>query len=72
MTYEVVVAAEAEQQLSQADAWWREHRPTLPQRLLEEFEAAARLLSELPGIGSRFTRASLPGVRRMLLRQTQF
>jgi hypothetical protein len=67
MTYQVLVVAEAEEQLRRANEWWVANRRSAPDLLLDEFERAVFLLEEMPGIGARFQRATIAGTRRILL-----
>jgi plasmid stabilization system protein ParE len=66
----VLLSAEAEEQLRRVDSWWQLNRRAAPD--LEEFEGAIGILEEMPEVGSRFQRATLPGVRRILLRRTGY
>jgi plasmid stabilization system protein ParE len=70
MTHRVVLVAEAEEQFRRAVEWWQANRGDAPTILVDEFEQAAVLLEEMPGIGPRFSRASSPGIRRILLRRS--
>jgi plasmid stabilization system protein ParE len=72
MTCRIVLPAEAEDQLRAAHEWWRENRPASPDLFVGEFEEAVRLLAEMPTIGPRFRRATIPGVRRLLLRKSRY
>lgn len=71
MSCQVLLSAEAEEQLREADSWWQANRRAAPDLLIEEFENAIRILEEMPE-GPRFLRATLPGVRRILLRRTGY
>ena len=71
MSCEVLLVAEAEHHLVAIDAWWSAERPTRPNLFLDEFERGVRLLSQLPEIGPLFSRASRPGVRRLLLQKSR-
>lgn len=46
--------------------WWQENSAR-PEILHHDLEEAVRTLSLLPGIGSPFSSASIPGVRRLYL-----
>lgn len=70
MSCEVFLSPEAEEQFRAAVSWWHANRPAAKDLLLEEFENAIRILEEMPEVGSRFRRATVPGVRRFLLRGT--
>lgn len=72
MTCRVVIPPEVEDQLRGADEWWQANRPLARDLFLAEFEAAVRLVSEMPGVGPRFRRATIPGVRRILLRRSRY
>ena len=71
MKCSVVVIADAEEQLKQIAAWWREHRALASPAFLAEFEKAVETLSEFPEIGPRFIRARRPGIRRLLLKRSE-
>ncbi len=72
MTRHVVLVDEAEQQLKRIDRWWLAHRQASPDLFLDEFDQAIDLLSELPDIGSPFKRTNRPGIRRLLLRRSNY
>lgn len=72
MSCQVYLSPEAEEQIRAAASWWQEKRPAAPHLLLEEFENAIRILEEVPKVGALFLRATLPGVRRLLLRRTSY
>jgi hypothetical protein len=68
---EVRITATAAAQATQLDAWWAEHRPLAPDLFAREFANAVALLGVAPGVGARFQRSSLPGVRRIVLQRTR-
>jgi plasmid stabilization system protein ParE len=67
----VTLVDDAEEQLTEINAWWRANRPAAPTLFLDEFEKALDLLAAAPDIGPRFHRARVPGVRRFLLRRSK-
>ena len=70
MSYRVVFSTEAEEQLREGDAWWQQNRAAAPDLLIEEFARAVELLREMPELGAPFRRATIPRVRRLLLRRS--
>ena len=72
MTPRIVLAAEARIALKDSVSWWRANRPLAPRLLLEEFERAIDLLKELPDVGTRYDRATFPGVRKIFLRRSSY
>lgn len=68
----VALVRRAAQQARQIDAWWRENRPASPDLFASELAGAINALAAAPRIGQRVDDASLPGIRRLLLRATQF
>ena len=64
----VELSAEAQAQVDEIDAWWRENRPAAPDLFAEELTAALRTLAETPALAVRY--APKAGVRRLLLRRT--
>ena len=64
----VLFAETARDQVRAAKSWWMEN--DLPVEILaEEIEEAIALLSLLPGAGSLYPDASVPGLRRLYLRR---
>ena len=72
MSYRILLPPVAEEQIRAADQWWRENRRASPNLFVDEFEQALRWLREMPAIGSRFRRSTVPGVRRILLRRSRY
>ena len=70
MNYQVVLVEEAEEQLRRAVQWWQANKQGTQTILVDEFEQAVCLLEEMPGIGPRFEGASIPRIRRLLLRRS--
>jgi hypothetical protein len=70
MTHRVFLVKEAEEQLRRAIEWWQANRASAPTLLLDEFEQVTSLLEEMPGIGPTFQRATVPGIRRILMRRS--
>ena len=72
MTNQVLLTQEAERQLLAAHNWWLENRRASPNLLVDEFEETVSLLGILPDAGNPFRRATIPGVRRVLLRKSNY
>ena len=72
MSFGVLLTPEAEEQLRATDEWWQENRTAAPDLFIDEFERVVELLREMPGLGPRFRRATIPGVRRILLRRSGY
>ena len=72
MTYRVLVSQEAEGQFLAAHRWWLENRPASPSLVVDEFAEAVSVLKILPHAGHVFRRATIPGVRRILLRKSNY
>ncbi len=68
----VVLVDEAEQHLKSIDRWWVANRRASPDLFLDELAQAIDLLSEFPDIGSPFRRTDRPGIRRFLLRRSNY
>jgi plasmid stabilization system protein ParE len=66
------VTEDAAQQIREAAQWWHENRRASPELLGDELEQAFRLLTTHPFCGSTVPEAPKPGVRRLLLRKTQY
>lgn len=71
MNCTVFIVDQAEQHLHGIDDWMRTTGHGNPNLFFDEFTKAMRLLSVTPEIGPRFTRATVPGIRRLLLRQSR-
>jgi plasmid stabilization system protein ParE len=58
--------ATAREHVRLLDEWWQENSAR-PEILHDDLETAIKLLSALPGIGSPYPSAPIPGVRRFYL-----
>lgn len=67
----VIVLPSAERQLREIAEWWMAHRPASPRLVREDLERCLSLLDALPGVGARFHRSRVPGVRRLPMRRTR-
>jgi plasmid stabilization system protein ParE len=67
----VVVVGEAEQHLRDIVEWWLENRRAAPMLVLGEFERCVSLLESSPDIGAPFHRTQVPGVRRVVMRESK-
>jgi plasmid stabilization system protein ParE len=67
----IVFVREARAHLAEIARWWRENRPG--QELFErELTKTLTFLAQQPELGAPYLEAPQPGVRRTLLRKTQF
>jgi plasmid stabilization system protein ParE len=64
---EVLIAKRAAAQVRRQAEWWEVNRPAAPGAVAEDFGAAVKLLSEQPGVGSKYAGSRTPGVRRLYL-----
>lgn len=67
----VVIVDVAEAQLLEIAAWWTANRHAAPDLVIEELERCVTLLESTPDAGMPFHRASVPGVRRLVMRKTR-
>ncbi len=65
--YRVEFALVAQEQVEAIQQWWVEHRPAAPHLFKEELHAAVRLLEDWPELGTEYTAAPVPGVRRVVI-----
>jgi plasmid stabilization system protein ParE len=68
----VVFARRARLQATWTDAWWRENRTAAPELFSAELATAVEALAAAPNLGRRIEDPDVPGLRRLLLRSTQF
>lgn len=66
----VEFSGEAEAQVQQIDAWWRENRRAAPDLFADELDQALVALEDAPALGVRY--APRPEVRRLLLKRTHY
>ena len=67
MALRVKISARAAAQTRRAAEWWAENRPAAPGAIGKDVGESIALLSEQPGIGSRYEGARTPDVRRLFL-----
>jgi plasmid stabilization system protein ParE len=72
VTRRIVVASDTAAEIERIDDWWRENRPSARNLFTRELSAAFRTIASLPNAGRSVPRASIDGVRRVLLRRTKF
>ena len=65
----VELSEEADAQVREIDAWWREHRLAAPNLFTDELDRALLALGEMPTLGGTYE-AGARSVRRLLLRRT--
>lgn len=58
----IEVSELADQQIREADAWWRLNRAKAPHAVREELERASSLIAFQPGVGTRARNTALPGL----------
>ena len=68
----VTLVRKAARQAKLIDAWWRENRRASPDLFASEFASAIDSLAAAPEMGQRVEDAVSSGLRRILLRATQF
>jgi plasmid stabilization system protein ParE len=66
----VVLTAEAEQDLAEIDAWWREHRRDAPNKFAEEFVIARQEIASTPLIRKVYGVRRGIVIRRWLMTET--
>jgi plasmid stabilization system protein ParE len=67
MALRVKISARAASQVGRAAQWWLENRPSAPGAIGKDVGETIALLSEQPGIGSRYEGSRTSGVRRLYL-----
>lgn len=67
-----VFTKRARRQFETAVAWWRAHREAAPYLLEDEVQRAVRMLEEAPYSGAPGRDPRVKGVRRLVLRETQY
>lgn len=55
----------ADQQIEEADRWWRKNRDKAPHAIREELVRIGALIASQPHLGARATNIKLAGVRRI-------
>ena len=70
MTLRPKLTPRAQRELARVVEWWRAERPSAPELVLDELEAALATLATAPHIGVVYPRARA-GTRRFLLTQTR-
>ncbi len=63
----IKISARAAAQVRSAAEWWAANRASAPGAIAADFGASVALLAEEPGIGSQYSGARTPGVRRLYL-----
>ncbi len=66
----VLTTPQADLQILEIDAWWRDNRDKAPDLFEEELALAFRMLAVAPGAGRTYPHADAR-VRRVLLRSTR-
>jgi len=64
-SHPIEVSELANEQIREADAWWRKNRLKAPNAIREELERVSGLIGFQPHIGARAVNVKLPGVRRI-------
>jgi len=66
------VSTLADEQIEEADLWWRANRLKAPNAIREELDRVNRLIASHPLIGARVTNVSLRGVRRIHIERVHY
>ena len=73
MSLPVITTPEADAHIRAIGDWWRSNRPAAPDLFTEELAHCFVVLAQAPMIGKSYRRhASVPGIRRVLLRATRY
>lgn len=69
----IFVSPRAREHIRAIHTWWRQHRSAAPEMFAEELGSAFRLIAANPRSGPPHVAiADVPGVRRVLLRRSQY
>jgi plasmid stabilization system protein ParE len=68
----IEVSELAEQQIQEADRWWRQNRPKAPDAIREELERVGALLAFRPHLGARAVNVKLVGIRRIHIERIHY
>ena len=68
----IEIGKRASRQVERASSRWQEFRPSAPFLFEQELEEALRLLLTTPKLGVPYPTARRPGLRRLLLRKTEY
>ena len=63
---------DAEAQIAQIGAWWRENRTKAPTLFKDELERVVAVIAEAPNTGAPYRRRGIPGLRRYRLHKTPY
>jgi plasmid stabilization system protein ParE len=69
---EIVVSAQAAEQIRAAAEWWRRNRPKAPNAIGEDLDRASSLIAIQPELGARARNVALPGVRRLHITRIRY
>ena len=69
---QIVVSELADQQIRDADRWWRENRLKAPDAIREELERIGALIAFRPHLGARAVNVRLRGVRRIHIERIHY
>lgn len=72
VTFQLRITLRAAAQIEKADRWWSENRPSAPNALREDLEAAFSVLLRQPGIGAKVNNAKAASVRRLHLGRIRY
>jgi plasmid stabilization system protein ParE len=71
-SYRVLLAARVEDQIREAEEWWRQARPSAPHRFREELVAVLERLATMPHTGAPYRPFGRLAIRRLLLRRSRY
>jgi plasmid stabilization system protein ParE len=63
---------EADDQIREADSWWRTNRAASPNLFADELAASFDIIANTPNIGRLYRPSPVPGTRRVLLKGTRY
>ncbi len=70
--FAIVFQRRAAREIERVDEWWRASRPSSPDLFVNELERVLAAIVLMPTLGTPAKSARVPGVRRALLRRTQY
>jgi len=68
----IEVSELADQQIEEADRWWRQNREKAPDAIREELKHIGALITSQPHLGARATNVKLQGVRRIHIERIRY
>ena len=72
MSLSVRTTPEADDQIREADSWWRANRAASPNLFADELAGSFDIIANTPNIGRLYRHSPVPGTRRVLLKSTRY